>query len=67
MLKSIRFVTKAEEKTAFERAAELRGMSLSAWIRLHLRKASSDALKEAGERAHFLPRLATETAPAKEA
>lgn len=46
--------TSPDEKEAFERAAEISGLSLSAWIRQRLRKASASELKSNGEKAKFL-------------
>lgn len=44
------------EKSSFERAARLNGMSLSGWMRFKLRKAAVEDLEQAGDRADFLPR-----------
>ena len=44
----------AEEKAAFDRAAEIAGASLSAWIRERLRAASLRELDVIGELAPFL-------------
>lgn len=43
-----------EEKRAFEEAAAIAGISLSAWIRERLRKASRQDLEEAGKKVAFL-------------
>jgi antitoxin component of RelBE/YafQ-DinJ toxin-antitoxin module len=43
-----------EEKQAFQDAAELAGVALSAWIRERLRKAARHELEEAGLRIPFL-------------
>ena len=51
----VKFAALPEEKIAFERAAEINGMSLSGWIRYVLRKSSADDMKHAGEHAPFLP------------
>jgi uncharacterized protein (DUF1778 family) len=47
-----------EEKQAFERAAELSGLTLSAWVRERLRRAARIEMEEMGERVPFakLPR-----------
>lgn len=42
-----------EEKEGFNRAAEIAGMTLSAWIRQHLRKASVKELGAVNEKAKF--------------
>ncbi|WP_254511456.1 type II toxin -antitoxin system TacA 1-like antitoxin [Anatilimnocola floriformis] len=44
------------EKAAFERAAELSGLTLSGWVRERLRRLAKEELETAGERAHFIPR-----------
>lgn len=47
-----------EEKKAFQRAAELTGLSLSMWIRERLRKAARIELEDAGEKIPFIkPRM----------
>jgi hypothetical protein len=43
------------EKQAFEEAAQIAGISLSAWARERLRSAAVRDLEEAGRRAAFLP------------
>ena len=43
-----------EEKQAFQEAADLAGVSLSAWIRERLRKSARTELEEAGHRPPFL-------------
>ncbi|MBL7810994.1 MAG: hypothetical protein JNL57_02125 [Bacteroidetes bacterium] len=43
-----------EEKKDFERAAEISGLSLSAWIRLKLRAIAAKELKDMGEDVEFL-------------
>lgn len=43
-----------EEKESFGEAAELAGMSLSAWVRDRLRRACRKELDEVGRRAAFL-------------
>lgn len=42
------------EKQTFQDAANVVGVSLSAWIRLHLRKAATRDLEEVGLQAAFL-------------
>jgi uncharacterized protein (DUF1778 family) len=44
----------AEEKEAFEAAAELSGIALSAWSRERLRRAASRELVDAGQQVPFL-------------
>jgi uncharacterized protein (DUF1778 family) len=44
-----------EEKQAFQDAADLAGVALSAWIRERLRKAARAELEEAGQHIAFLP------------
>lgn len=43
-----------EEKEAFERAAEISGVGLSAWARQNLRRAAIDELQKVGETPEFL-------------
>jgi uncharacterized protein (DUF1778 family) len=45
-----------EEKQAFQDAANLSGVALSAWIRERLRKAARKELEEAGHQIAFLQR-----------
>ena len=45
-----------EEKRAFQDAADLSGVALSAWIRERLRKAARKELEEAGQQIAFLQR-----------
>jgi hypothetical protein len=45
-----------EEKQAFQDAADLAGVALSAWIRERLRKAARKELEEAGHQIAFLQR-----------
>jgi hypothetical protein len=42
------------EKLAFEQSSEIAGISLSAWIRQHLRLAAIDELSKVGRKAAFL-------------
>jgi uncharacterized protein (DUF1778 family) len=42
-----------EEKEAFNRAAEIAGLTLSAWCRQHLRKASVKELGAVNEKPNF--------------
>jgi hypothetical protein len=42
-----------DEKGDFERAAQLEGLSLSAWIRLRLRNSARETLAKAGQRPSF--------------
>jgi antitoxin component of RelBE/YafQ-DinJ toxin-antitoxin module len=46
----------AEEKRAFQEAAELAGLPLSAWVRLRLRWAATRELEDAGLHIGFLPK-----------
>lgn len=46
--------TSEEEKTAFKDAADVAGLSLSAWIRVCLRKAAVAELKVVGRSPDFL-------------
>jgi len=46
------------EKHAFEEAAALAGISLSAWIRERLRRAARIELADVGKRAQFLTEAA---------
>lgn len=43
-----------DEKNAFKKAADLNGMSLSAWVRHRLRIASAKELQEVGKEVDFL-------------
>ncbi len=43
-----------EEKGGFERAAEVAGLSLSSWVRLRLRAATTKELAAVGEKFLFL-------------
>jgi hypothetical protein len=43
-----------EEKQAFQEAARMAGLSLSAWIRERLRRAARIELENAGRQAPFL-------------
>lgn len=52
-------VTKAE-KQAFEKAAQLSGNPLSAWVRERLRRAATRELGEAGQQIAFLQSLLDE-------
>jgi uncharacterized protein (DUF1778 family) len=49
----------AEEKVAFEKAAELCGVGVSSWVRERLRRACRRELEEAGIRAPFVPSVDT--------
>ena len=44
----------ASEKDAFQQAADVGGVPLSAWVRERLRRAAIRELEEIGERAPFL-------------
>jgi uncharacterized protein (DUF1778 family) len=44
------------EKEAFQRAAELAGLTLSGWVRERLRRLAKSELEDVGERAPFLVR-----------
>lgn len=48
----------ADEKMAFERAAEISGLPVSAWVRERLRRSARMELEDAGEQVPFarLPR-----------
>ena len=50
----INLILQPEEKTAFQHAAQLSGISLSAWIRERLRSASIKELEDAGFKIPFL-------------
>jgi uncharacterized protein (DUF1778 family) len=52
--RQIRFRTEAAEQQAFERAARLSGLTLSAWIRTVLREAAERRLSSAGEKAPWV-------------
>jgi uncharacterized protein (DUF1778 family) len=43
----------ADEKIAFERAAEISGLTVSAWVRERLRRAARMELEDVGEQVPF--------------
>ena len=49
----VRLRLSVDEKRAFERAAELSGLTVSAWIRERLRRAARIEMEEMGERVPF--------------
>lgn len=51
---------KLEEKEAFQQAADLAGIGLSAWVRERLRWAATRELENAGQSIPFLKHLAAE-------
>ena len=55
-------VTEAE-KQAFEKAAQLSGNALSAWVRDRLRRAAIRDLGEVGQQIAFLQSMLEEKAP----
>ncbi|MGD0293944.1 MAG: DUF1778 domain-containing protein [Terracidiphilus sp.] len=50
---SIEFRLGVDEKEGFQRAAEIAGISLAAWIRFNLRKAAREVLEQAEEKVPF--------------
>lgn len=50
----MRFRLQPEEREAFEAAADLAGVPLSAWIRERLRRAARRELEEGGQQIAFL-------------
>jgi hypothetical protein len=50
----------SEEKAAFERAAELCGLPVSAWVRERLRGAARRELTDSGEQVPFYKRASEE-------
>ena len=50
---SLEFRLGVDEKQAFQRAAEISGLPLAAWIRQHLRKAARFELEQIGEKVPF--------------
>lgn len=50
----IRLRVQSEEKQAFQDAADIAGMTLSAWVRERLRRAARRELEEAGKKIAFL-------------
>ena len=48
------FKASEQEESAFKKAAELSGMSFSAWARQRLRLSAASELKEAGKTVDFL-------------
>lgn len=59
----IRISVKADEKAAFQEAAQLAGIPLSAWIRERLRWDATRELERADRSVAFLERRAEEIAP----
>jgi len=53
----VEFRLDANEKKAFQDAADLAGMALSVWVRERLRKASRKELEDAERPVAFLERL----------
>lgn len=51
----------AKEKQAFKEVAELEGVALSAWVRLHLRDAARKKLQELGRKVVFLEEAGGDT------
>jgi uncharacterized protein (DUF1778 family) len=47
----------ADEKAAFQRAAEISGISLSSWMRERLRLAATRDLEQTGKTPEFLAKL----------
>jgi uncharacterized protein (DUF1778 family) len=45
-----------EEKQAFQDAADLAGIALSAWVRERLRKTARRELEEVGRKIAFMPK-----------
>lgn len=45
-----------EEKQAFQEAADIAGIALSAWVRERLRKTARRELEEAGRKVAFMPK-----------
>jgi uncharacterized protein (DUF1778 family) len=54
---SLKIRVGADEKEAFQQAAEVAGISLSAWMRERLRKLAAQELNEAGITPGFLKKL----------
>lgn len=52
----------SNEKEAFEKAAQLAGIALSAWVRERLRRAAIRELGEAGQQIAFLQSMLEEKA-----
>lgn len=53
---SLKFRIQPTEKEAFQQAAALSGIALSAWIRERLRRAATKELEDAGRDVPFLRR-----------
>jgi uncharacterized protein (DUF1778 family) len=53
---SLKFRIQPTEKEAFQQAADLSGIALSAWIRERLRRAATKELEDAGRDVPFLRR-----------
>jgi uncharacterized protein (DUF1778 family) len=51
---SIKLRLEPEEKEAFQEAAEISGLALSAWIRERLRLAARNELEDAGKKIPFI-------------
>lgn len=58
---TIKIRLSAEEKAAFEKSAEIAGLSLSSWIRERLRRASIAELEQVKEVPEFLAKPKTRT------
>lgn len=56
----MRLRLEASEKEAFEKAAALSGIALSAWVRERLRRAAIRELGEAGQQIAFLQSILEE-------
>ena len=54
--KTVQIRVSEQEKEGFDKAAELAGISLSAWIRERLRLATIKELNDAGIRSPFINR-----------
>ena len=53
----VQFRMSSDEKTAFQRAANLAGISLSAWVRERLRLAALRELQGFGQSVPFVPSI----------
>lgn len=54
---TIRLRVQGQEKEGFEKAAELAGLSFSAWARSRLRKAATSELEDASMSVPYITRL----------
>jgi uncharacterized protein (DUF1778 family) len=57
---TLEFRLSPSEKTAFQEAADIAGIPLSAWIRERLRRAARKELEESGQKIAFMEHITLE-------